>query len=185
MTGGGAPSQVQMGGYPIQLTGGSPSQVCMRGTPSQVQVVGYPIPGPGGGYPIPGMDGGTPFQAWTERGTPLFRPGMGYPHLDLGWGTPIQTWDGIPPGQDWMVTVHPPTRTEWGTPPPPIRRQSSIANTCYAAGGMPLALTQEDFLVLFNLYFLPFSDHVLSTRKGNAFSRVCEFSLGKGGLFPI
>ena len=42
--------------------------------------------------------------------------------------------------------VPPSTRTGWGTPPPPIR-QSSIASTCYAAGGMPLAFTQEDFLV--------------------------------------
>ena len=32
--------------------------------------------------------------------------------------------------------------TGWGTPPP------SIASTCYAAGGMPLAFTQEDFLVI-------------------------------------
>ena len=27
--------------------------------------------------------------------------------------------------------------------------QSRIASTCYAAGGVPLAFTQEDFLVLF------------------------------------
>ena len=31
-------------------------------------------------------------------------------------------------------------------PPPPIA-QSSIASTCYAVGGVPLAFTQEDFLV--------------------------------------
>ena len=37
--------------------------------------------------------------------------------------------------------------TGWGTP-------TSIAGTCYAAGGMPLAFTQEDFLVyLFILFF--------------------------------
>ena len=30
--------------------------------------------------------------------------------------------------------------------PPPIA-QSTIASTCYAAGGVPLAFTQEDFLV--------------------------------------
>ena len=36
----------------------------------------------------------------------------------------------------------------WGVPhlSPPIS-QSSIASTCYAAGGVPLAFTQEDFLV--------------------------------------
>ena len=64
--------------------------------------------------------------------------GGGYPQpgLDGGRGT----W-GNPP----------PARSGWcggGTPstPPPIG-QSSIVSTCYAAGGMPLAFTQEDFLV--------------------------------------
>ena len=43
----------------------------------------------------------------------------------------------------------PPSRTGWGSP---VRRQSNIASTCYVAGGMPLAFTQEDFLVAeFNL----------------------------------
>ena len=37
-------------------------------------------------------------------------------------------------------------------PPTPIR-QSSVASTCCAAGGMPLAFTQEDFLVL-ELFFM-------------------------------
>ena len=58
-------------------------------------------------------------------------PGMGYLPPDMGWGTPQdlgwgttpQTWDGVPP------------------------RQVRIVNTCYAEGGMPLAFTQEDFLV--------------------------------------
>ena len=40
-----------------------------------------------------------------------------------------------------------------GVHPPPIR-QSSIASTCYAAGGMPLAFTQEDFLVSSCFYFV-------------------------------
>ena len=35
---------------------------------------------------------------------------------------------------------------------PPIR-QNSIASTCYPAGGMPLAFTQEDFLVITLLSF--------------------------------
>ena len=38
-----------------------------------------------------------------------------------------------------------------GYPPPHSIRQSSIASTCYPAGGMPLAFTQENFLVI--LYF--------------------------------
>ena len=55
----------------------------------------------------------------------------GYPIQDQGGGTPSRTRWGTP------------IRTGWGTPPP-VRRQIS---TCYAAGGMPLAFTQEDFLV--------------------------------------
>ena len=43
----------------------------------------------------------------------------------------------VPPEQVWMV----------GGIPPPMR-QSSTASTCYAAGGVPLAFTQEDFLVI-------------------------------------
>ena len=41
------------------------------------------------------------------------------------------------------------TPSPGGTPslPPPIA-QSSIASTCYAAGCVPLAFTQEDFLVV-------------------------------------
>ena len=79
----------------------------------------------GGGYPVPGL--------WV-RGYPIPGLGRGYPPARSGrWG------GGVP----W---VPPTTRTGWGTHPP--SRQSSIASTCYAAGGMPLAFTQEDFLVL-------------------------------------
>ena len=51
----------------------------------------------------------------------------------------------IPILPDWM----PPPHRDWMgyPPPPPIGRQSSIASTCYAEGSMPLAFTQEDFLV--------------------------------------
>ena len=69
------------------------------------------------------MVGGTQFMGW---GVP--QPGLngrGYPIPGVGV-----------PSQVWMV----------GGTQPPIR-QSSIASTCYAAGGMPLAFTQEDFLV--------------------------------------
>ena len=66
-----------------------------------------------------------------------------------GWGTPHH-WMGFP-HHDWMGHPHPPTMTGWGTPhhdwmgyPP---SPTSIASTCYPAGGMPLAFTQEDFLV--------------------------------------
>ena len=94
-------------------------------------------------------------------------PGYPHPRLDVvplfrtGWDTPYQQ-NGIPPVQDWMGSPcpgldgippisrmgYPPSQTGWGTPhqvPPTI----SKASTCYAAGGVPLAFTQEDFLVLF------------------------------------
>ena len=79
---------------------------------------------------------GYPSQVLMVGGTqgilPPSRPGLGTFH-SLGWGTP-QPGMGYPSAQTWD-----------GVPPP--TRQSSIAITCYAAGGMPLAFTQEDFLV--------------------------------------
>ena len=79
---------------------------------------------------MPGLDGRVPHprSGWgVPQGTPPAR---------TGWGTPPPGLDGIPhwPGLD-------------GVPPPPIRH-SSMASTCYAAGGMPFAFTQEAFLVL-------------------------------------
>ena len=115
ISGGGTPSQVWIGGYPISGLG-------RGGTPSQVQVGGYPISGLGG-YPISGP-GGTPSQ--VHRGYPISGLG-GYPISGPGRGVPHLRSRGIP-----IV-------------PPP-----GIASTCYgyAAGGMPLAFTQEDFLVV-------------------------------------
>ena len=67
----------------------------------------------------------------------------------VGGGYPIPGLDGgaCPVGG---VPGVPLTRSGWwggtqGTPPP--MRQSSIVNTCYAVGGVPLAFTQKDFLV--------------------------------------
>ena len=133
-----------MGGNPISGPGGRVSLLgpggvphpADRGTPSQVQVGGTPhldlgwSPSP----PRPRLDRVPPVQNW-----------MGYPPSKTGWGTPI------PSIQDCMGYTPLLARTGWGTPPPPtsIRRQSSIASTCYMAGGMPLAFTQEDFLVCF------------------------------------
>ena len=110
-------------------------------------------------YPLwPEM--GYPPQTWD--GVPP-RPGMGYPP-DLRWGTPQtwdgvlpQTWDGVPPRPEMG---YPPQTWDWvpprpGTRYPPQPRQISIASTCYAAGGMPLAFTQEDFLVIYK-YCLDF-----------------------------
>ena len=103
---------------------------------------GVPHPKSGWGVPIPGLDGGcsgaTPLSGldgvsptMTGWGTPQW----GTPHTMTGWGTP---------GHDWLG--YPLARTGWGTPHHPIR-QSSIASTCYAAGGMSLAFKQDDFLV--------------------------------------
>ena len=80
-----------------------------------------------GGYPIqlPPWLG-----SFGQKSNPP--PSWGTP-LSPGWGTPPA---GVPP-------------VPWGTPPlagvPPW--QSSIACTCYAAVGMPLAFMQENFLV--------------------------------------
>ena len=131
----------------------------------------------GGGTPSQVWVGGTPSQVWLVGGTHLRsrgyprnppKPEMGYPP-DMGWGTPgpgtgtPQTWDGVPPTPPRHGTGSPQT---WGTPwdmgwgtPPDLRwgippKQISIASTCYTAGGMPLAFTQEDFLV----FLIAFSD---------------------------
>ena len=132
------------GGYPIPGLGWYPIPV-LGGTPSQVW--GYPIPGlgwvvpcpRGGGYPILGLDGG--YTILLTGGTPCQIQIGGYPipGLDGGvshsadGGYPIQDRGkpfGTPPVQHWM-----------GYP------SISKASTCYAVGGVPLAFTQEDFLV--------------------------------------
>ena len=89
--------------------------------------MGTPIPilsdGGGGEYPHP---------SWQGRGYPILPDQGQYPNL-ADWGVPLGT---------------PQLGLDGGTPPPPlVRRQSSRASTCYAAGGMPVASTQEDFLI--------------------------------------
>ena len=153
--GGGTPSQVWMGGPIPGLDGSVPHPVdqgvphprsgwgvpksSWLGTPSQVWTGGHhprsewgctPSSWPGGTSSQVWM-GVTPSQVWMGRYaglTLLARTGLGT-LPDLGWGTP--PWPGLD-----------------GLPPPPPFRQSSIASTSYAAGGMPLAFTQEDFLVV-------------------------------------
>ena len=99
----------------------------------------------GGGVPQSGLGkggvlqsglgrGGTPSQVWVG-GYPISGLGRGVPHL----------WGGTPcPG-----VLHPRgvPHVRGGTLSPPPITQSSIASTCYAAGGVPLAFTQEDFLL--------------------------------------
>ena len=125
--------------------GGTLSQVWVGGTPCQVWMGGYPMPGLDGegtpsqvwmgGYPIPDLDGGYPSQVWMG-GYPI--PGQyGYPPPPRPGLDGVPPWpglDGVPPHHDWMGY-------------PPTIRQSIIVSTCYAAGSMPLAFTQEDFLV--------------------------------------
>ena len=129
------------GGYPSQVwmvEGSTPARSWWGGTlarswwlggyPGQVLMVGVvPRPGlDGGGYPrYPLARSGW----WGVPGVPPYHVWMGYPLT--GWGTPMTGWSTPPT---------PPAMTGWGTPP------TSIASTCYAAGGMPLAFTQEDFL---------------------------------------
>ena len=63
--------------------------------------------------------------------------GGGYHLSQLGGGVPCPAWG-------------------WGVPCPAVgvpcpaggRGSLSTAGTCYVSGGMPLAFTQEDFLVL-------------------------------------
>ena len=86
--------------------------------------------GMGGGYPISGLGGG---------GYPISGLGRGYPIPGPGGGGPHPRSGGVPHPMSGGGTL--------GTPP-------RIASTCYsyAAGGMPLAFTQEDFLVLMFLH---------------------------------
>ena len=56
-----------------------------------------------------------------------------------------------PPPHPIWTGQDPPSGLDRCSPPPPVGRQSSNASTCYASGGMPLAHTQEDFLVLINV----------------------------------
>ena len=116
---------------------------------------GYPVPSLGrgvphlrsgrGGYPLPGLARGVPPQSWD--GVPP-GPGMGYPSPRPGMGYPPRPGMGTPPGFEMGYPPRP-EMVRWGIPPRPI----SIASICYAAGGMPLAFTQEDFLVLVHVFF--------------------------------
>ena len=98
-----------------------------------------------GGYPIqPWTEGGYPIQPWAGGSTPTLDGGV--PHPMSGEGVP-QPWTGGVPHVGGVP--HP---MSGGYPP------TEIASTCYgyAAGGVPLAFTQEDFLVIFfvNSFYL-------------------------------
>ena len=105
-------------GYPIQLMERGVPHPSWWVPPSQVQTGGTPSQSRWGRYPPPPSRSG-PRSGWEGS----------LEESRTGWGIPPC------PGLD-------------GTPPPPVGRQSSIARTCYAAGGMPLVFTQEDIFVL-------------------------------------
>ena len=99
--------------------------------------------------------------------------GGGYPILSI-WGFLIQPTggsftqltDGVSQAdQDRVFPIKNvqeyPSLELNGVPPPavpPPRRQSSLASTCYVAGGMPPAFKPEDFLVATELS--EFSDNI-------------------------
>ena len=135
----------EVGGYPGQVWGGGTlARSRCWGVPHlRSEVGGYPSQVWGGGGTLARSRcwGGTPSQVnWGE--------GVPWPSLDDVGGYPK-----YPPGPEMGYpprhgTGYPP-RHEMGLPPP--LRQISIASTCYTAGGMPLAFTQEDFLVVLKI----------------------------------
>ena len=129
--------------------------LCVSSHPGMGGYLHLPIGGGGvgGGYTILPNGG---YSILPDGGTPSFLTG----------GTPIRSWLGEGGGEyttseldggtlPLELEFHSFIGTGWGYPPmvgggstpPPGGRQSSRVSTCYAAGGMPLAFTQEDFLV--------------------------------------
>ena len=103
--------------------------------------------------------GGTPFSGHDGGGVPHSR--FGIPPIPVQvrtGGTPF-------PGQDREGALPLPLSVGWGTPPQSrsqVRRGggtsnwnwNSMACTCYAVGGMPLAFTQEDFLLFLSYPYI-------------------------------
>ena len=81
-----------------------------------------------------------------------------YPHqVRMGEGYPKVPPHQVRMGEGVLQDTYPPPRSGWGDPPPPPPPhrpgQGSCGylgpRTCFTAGGMPLAFTQEDFLVTY------------------------------------
>ena len=134
--------------------------------PSQVRTAGYPYLHSGQGVshprsqwgvpPSPFRAGGTPIPVQDER-VPSSQVRMGVSPPSAGWGTPPLARWGVPPpvGRIGLPSVsrtgYPPSRSKVRTGGYP--NSNSIACTCYAAGDMPLAFMQEDFLVFIAIIF--------------------------------
>ena len=95
------------------------------------------VPGPFSGSTLLLAGGGTPV---LPGGTPVLRQ---------DWGTPMVR-TGVSPGQDWSSPLG---RTGVPHPPPPLWDRTPRVSNCYAAGGMPLPVTQ-DFLVSLEILFI-------------------------------
>ena len=148
--------------------GGTPVAGSFPGHWSHVLSGGYPsprffprslIPGPFFGVPQ-SWPGGVPQddippppgQVRMGHPSPRFFPRSLIPGPFFGVS---QSWPGgvpqddIPPPNHFRMGHPPPPRSQvrMGYSPPPPPGQSSRTSTCYAAGGMPLAFTQENLLV--------------------------------------
>ena len=85
--------------------------------------------------------GGTPWYPHPVMGT---KSGQGVPQH----GIPL-SWDGIPPQPGQTQPSQVGSTLSQGTPSPSrMLYLPHRESTCYAAGGMPLSFTQEDFLVI-------------------------------------
>ena len=122
------------GGYAgqVQLGGGTPARS------SQGSSGGIPCWGTLPWIPPSGLARGIPLPV----GTPIGVPHLRYPPSDLAWGVPLQggypTSGTLPPPD--LVKEYP---CQGGYP-----TAGNRWSTWYAAVGMPLAFTQEDFLVI-------------------------------------
>ena len=71
------------------------------------------------------------------------------PHQVPGEGYPGQVKMGVPTSQNWIGVAPPPPSQDWiRVPSSPIGKEQQMS-TRYTAGRIPLALTQEDFLLTF------------------------------------
>ena len=149
------------GGYPIPIRPHPYPSLSKRGGGYLIQ------PWMGGGYSNPALDRGVPQSSlgW----------GRGYPDPALDGGVP-QPWMGGYTNLGWGATP-----SLGGTPShvrgvPQVPSPPGIASTCYgyAAGGVPLAFTQEDFLVDFT-----FISGNVSPRKSTGYESLHLFCLYK------